>query len=69
MCMVTHRRAVANATDCSVAAIQVVQVVRCTRAHDPWGPTSEDQIAFFEKIISSVSHVASHSRYCREIVF
>ena len=25
----------------SVAAIQVVQVVRCTRAHDPWGPTSE----------------------------
>jgi len=31
----------------SVAAIQVVQVVRCTRAHDPWGPTSEDQIAFF----------------------
>ena len=22
----------------SVAAIQVVQVVRCTRAHDPWGP-------------------------------
>ena len=31
----------------SVAAIQVVQVVRCTRAHDPWGPTNEDQIAFF----------------------
>ena len=31
----------------SVAAIQVVQVVRCTRAHDPWGPTSEDQIAIF----------------------
>jgi len=30
-----------------VAAIQVVQVVRCTRAHDPWGPTSEDQIAIF----------------------
>jgi len=29
----------------SVAAIQVVQVVRCTRAHDTWGPTSEDQIA------------------------
>ena len=53
----------------SVAAIQVVQVVRCTRAHDPWGPTSEDQIAFFEKLISSVSHVASHSGYCREIVF
>ena len=69
MCMVTDRRAVANATDCSVAAIQVVQVVRCTRAHDPWGPTSEDQIAFFEKLISSVSHVASHSGYCREIVF
>jgi len=42
-----------------VAAIQVVQVVRCTRAHDPCGPTSEDQIAiFFEKLISSVSHVA-----------
>jgi len=53
----------------SVAAIQVVQVVRCTRAHDPWGPTSEDQIAFFDKLISSVSHVASHSGYCREIVF
>ena len=50
----------------TVAAIQVVQVVRCTRAHDP---TSEDQIAFFEKLISSVSHVASHSGYCREIVF
>ena len=33
----------------SVAAIQVVQVVRCTRAHDPWGPTSEDQIAIFLK--------------------
>ena len=33
----------------SVAAIQVVQVVRCTRAHDPWGPTSEDQIAIFWK--------------------
>ena len=32
-----------------VAAIQVVQVVRCTRAHDPWGPTSEDQIATFLK--------------------
>ena len=32
-----------------VAAIQVVQVVRCTRAHDPWGPTSEDQIAIFFK--------------------
>jgi len=32
-----------------VAAIQVVQVVRCTRAHDPWGPTSEDQIAIFLK--------------------
>ena len=31
----------------SVAAIQVVQVVRCTRAHDPWGPTDEDQIAIF----------------------
>ena len=31
----------------AVAAIQVVQVVRCTRAHDPWGPTSEDQIAIF----------------------
>ena len=31
--------------------LQVVQVVRCTRAHDPWGPTSEDQITiFFEKI-------------------
>jgi len=29
----------------TVAAIQVVQVVRCTRAHDPWGPTSDDQIA------------------------
>ena len=29
----------------SVAAIQVVQVVRRTRAHDPWGLTSEDQIA------------------------
>jgi len=27
-----------------VAAIQVVQ---CTRAHDPWGPTSEDKIAIF----------------------
>ena len=54
----------------SVAAIQVVQVLRCTRAHDPWGPTSEDQIAiFFEKLISLVSHVASHSGYCREIVF
>jgi len=52
-----------------VAAIQVVQVVRCTRAHDPWGPTSEDQIAFFEKLLSFVSHVASHSGYCREIVF
>ena len=24
---------------------------------------------FFEKLISSVSHVASHSGYCREIVF
>ena len=46
-----------------VAAIQVVQVVRCTRAHDPWGPTSEDQIAIFFKLISSVSHVASHSGY------
>ena len=33
----------------SVAAIQVVEVVRCTRAHDPWGPTSEDQIAIFWK--------------------
>ena len=33
----------------SVAAIQVVQVVLCTRAHDPWGPTSEDQIAIFLK--------------------
>ena len=33
-----------------VAAIQVVQVVRCTRAEDPWGPTSEDQIAIFLKI-------------------
>ena len=33
----------------AVAAIQVVQVVRCTRAHDPWGPTSEDQIAIFLK--------------------
>jgi len=33
----------------SVAAIQVVKVVRCTRAHDPWGPTSEDQIAIFLK--------------------
>jgi len=33
----------------AVAAIQVVQVVRCTRAHDPWGPTSEDQIAIFFK--------------------
>jgi len=33
----------------SVAAIQVVQVVRRTRAHDPWGPTSEDQIAIFLK--------------------
>ena len=32
-----------------VAAIQVVQVVRCTRAHDPWGPTSEDQTAIFLK--------------------
>ena len=53
----------------SVAAIQVVQVVRCTRAYDPRRPTSEDQIAFFEKLISSVSHVASHSGYCREIVF
>jgi len=53
-----------------VAAIQVVQVVRCTRAHDPWGPTSEDKIAiFFEKLLSFVSHVASHSGYCREIVF
>ena len=31
----------------TVAAIQVVQVVRCTRAHDPWGPTSEDQVAIF----------------------
>ena len=31
----------------AVAAIQVVQVVRCTRAHDPWGPTSKDQIAIF----------------------
>ena len=31
----------------AVAAIQVVQVVRCTRAHYPWGPTSEDQIAIF----------------------
>jgi len=43
-----------------VAAMQVVQVVRCTRTHDPWGPTSEDQIAFFEKkLIFSVSHVAN----------
>jgi len=42
-----------------VAAIQVVQVVRRTRAHDPWGPTSEDQIAIFFKLISSVSHVAA----------
>jgi len=33
----------------SVAAIQVVQVVWCTRAHDPWEPTSEDQIAIFLK--------------------
>ena len=33
----------------TVAAIQVVQVVRCTRAHDPWGPTSEYQIAIFLK--------------------
>ena len=24
-------------------------MVRCTRAHDPWGPTSEDQIAIFWK--------------------
>ena len=52
-----------------VAAIQVVQVVRCTKVHDPWGPTSEDQIAIFLKLISSVSHFASHSGYCREIVF
>jgi len=53
-----------------VAAIQMVQVVRCTRDHDPWGPTSEDQIAiFFKKLISSVSHVASYSGYYREIVF
>jgi len=44
-----------------VAAIQVVQVVRCTRAHD--------QITIFLKLISSVSHVASHSGYYREIVF
>ena len=35
----------------TVAAIQVVQVVRCTRAHDP---TSEDQIAIlFEKLTLS----------------
>jgi len=34
-------------TSCPVAAIQVVQVVRCTRASDPWGPTSEDQITIF----------------------
>ena len=52
-----------------VAAIQVVQVVRFTRAYDHWGPTSEDQIAFFEKLISSVSHVASHCGYCKKIVF
>jgi len=47
-----------NGGDCprrknsSVAAIQVVQVVRCTRAHDPWGPTSEDEIAIFLKKIN-----------------
>jgi len=35
----------------SVAAIQVVQVVRCTRAHDSWGPTSKDQIAISKKNI------------------
>ena len=47
----THRQTYTydryNTSHPSVAAIQVVQVVRCTRAHDPWGPTSEDQIAIF----------------------
>ena len=44
----TFRRRSENVmTGKSVSAIQVVQVVRCTRAHDPWGPTSEDQIAIF----------------------
>ena len=45
----THTRKLHETFRCSVAAIQVVQVVRCTRAHDPWGPTSEDQIAIFLK--------------------
>jgi len=39
-----------SSSSSSVAAIQVVQVVRYSRAHDPWGPTSEDQIAVFWKI-------------------
>ena len=35
----------------------------------PLGAHQRGPIAFFEKLISSVSHVASHSGYCREIVF
>ena len=42
-----HKKMAAVRIFNAVAVIQVVQVVRCTRAHDLWGPTSEDQIAIF----------------------
>ena len=59
----THtRRARERLGSVAVAAIQVVPTT--LGAHQR-GPDSN----FFEKLISPVSHVASHSGYCREIVF